>query len=149
MGALCGLTVAVNEDDDECLRLRLAGSLQAEQPCQLCRFPPDCTHSDLILLPLVKNAVMTIVSTPLPCTAVRDRDPDHVPLACHRGVGSGSFSIPASWRDRTRDLPPPCVACDVARGTIPLSIGLVSALCLSWLPASSHLLRLQLNLWIN
>ena len=27
---------AVNEDDDECLRLRLAGSLQAEQPCQLC-----------------------------------------------------------------------------------------------------------------
>ena len=35
-------------------------------------FPPDCTHSDLILLPLVKNAVMTMVSTPLPCTAVRD-----------------------------------------------------------------------------
>ena len=27
---------AVNEDDDECLRLRLAGSLRAEQPCQLC-----------------------------------------------------------------------------------------------------------------
>ena len=27
---------AVNEDDDECLRLRLAGSLQAEQPCALC-----------------------------------------------------------------------------------------------------------------
>ena len=27
---------AVNEDDDECLRLRLAGSLQAEQRCQLC-----------------------------------------------------------------------------------------------------------------
>ena len=30
---------AVNEDDDECLRLRLAGSLQAEQPCQLCGIP--------------------------------------------------------------------------------------------------------------
>ena len=51
-------------------------------------FPPDCNHSDLILLPLVKNAVMTMVSTPLPCTAVRDGDPDHVPLACHRGVCS-------------------------------------------------------------
>ena len=30
---------AANEDDDECLRLRLAGSLQAEQPCQLCGIP--------------------------------------------------------------------------------------------------------------
>ena len=27
---------AVNEDDDECLRLRTQGNLQAEQPCQLC-----------------------------------------------------------------------------------------------------------------
>ena len=62
---------AVNEDDDECLRLRLAGSLQAEQPCQL-EFPPVCTHSDLILPQLVKNAVMTMVLTPPPCTVVRD-----------------------------------------------------------------------------
>ena len=30
---------AVHEDDDECLQLRLAGSLQAEQPCQLCGVP--------------------------------------------------------------------------------------------------------------
>ena len=35
-------------------------------------FPPDCTHSDLILPQLVKNAVMTMVLTPPPCTVVRD-----------------------------------------------------------------------------
>ena len=47
IGTACGFAVAaVNEDDDECLRLRVAGSLQAEQPYQLCglRLLPGCTR---------------------------------------------------------------------------------------------------------
>ena len=102
---------AVNEDDVECLRLRLAGSLQAEQPCQLCGVPTRLYPLGLNFAPLVKNAVMTMVSTPLPCTAVRDGDPDHVPLACHRGVGSGIlFHFLPHGVTGHRDLPP-CVAC--------------------------------------
>ena len=60
---------AVNEDDDECLRLRLQARYRLSNHANSVGFPPDCTHSDLILLPLVKNAVMTMVSTLLPCTA--------------------------------------------------------------------------------
>ena len=60
---------AVNEDDDECLRLRIAGSLQAEQPCQLT---PACIHPDLILPQPVKDAAMITISMQPPCAVVRD-----------------------------------------------------------------------------
>jgi hypothetical protein len=56
---------AVNEDDDECLRLRITGSLQAEQPCVLCG-----TRTRLLLDSILdrraKNAATIITSMPPP-----------------------------------------------------------------------------------
>ena len=102
---------AVNEDDDECLRLRLAGSLQAEQPCQLCgvhtrlyplglNFAPACERCchdhDINATTLYSSERWGIPAT----------SPWHAIAESTRG----SFPVPASWRDRGRNLTP-CVAC--------------------------------------
>ena len=102
---------AVNEDDDECLRLRLAGSLQAEQPCQLCgihtrlyplglNFAPACERCchdhDINATTLYSSERWGIPAT----------SPWHAIAESTRG----SFPVPASWRDRARNLAP-CVAC--------------------------------------
>ena len=98
---------AVNEDDDECLRLRLAGSLQAEQPCQLCgvrtrlyplglRFAPaceKCCHEHNINATTLHSVERWAIP-----------DTSHwCPIA--ESI-RGSFSVPDSWLDRGRDLPP-------------------------------------------
>ena len=102
---------AVSEDDDECLRLRLAGSLQAEQPCQICgvhtrlyplglNFGPaceECCHNHDI------NAT-TLHSTDL--WDIPNTSQWH-PIA---EAVRGSYSVPATWTNYNRGLPP-CVAC--------------------------------------
>ena len=97
---------AVNEDDDECLRLRLAGSLQAEQPCQLCGVPTRLYPLGLNFAPACEKCCHDhgINATTLHSSerwGSRPRPPG-MPIA---ESARGSFSIPASWRDRARDLP--------------------------------------------
>ena len=102
---------AVNEDDDECLRLRMAGSLQAEQPCQLCgvrtrlyplglNFAPaceKCCHDHNINATTLHSAT----KWDIPDTSHWQSIADSV---------RGSFVVPDTWIDRNRNLPP-CVAC--------------------------------------
>ena len=102
---------AVNEDDDECLRLRVAGSLQAEQSCQLCgvrtrlyplglRFAPACEkccyEHNLNATTLHSDARWGIPDTSVWYPIVESV--------------RGSVSLPDTWRNQGRDLPP-CVAC--------------------------------------
>ena len=99
---------AVHEDDDECLQLRLAGSLQAEQSCQLCGIPTGLYPLGLNFAPACEKCCHDhgINATTL-YSSERWEIPTYcIPLVCHRGVRLGSFPIPASWRDRARDLPP-------------------------------------------
>ena len=74
-------------------------------------FLPGYTHLDSILHQLVRNAAMTMILTLPLCTAVRDGGSRPHPHG-HAIAESarGSFHIPASWRDRARDLAP-CVEC--------------------------------------
>ena len=108
---------AVNEDDDECLRLRTTGSLQAEQSCVLCgtrtrlyplglSFGPaceKCCHDNNI------NAT-TLFGTDM--WGIPDNSPWH-PVA---GKLRGEFSVPEAWPNRETSLPP-CVACGLGDNT--------------------------------
>ena len=108
---------AVNEDDDECLRLRTAGSLQAEQPCVLCgtrtRLYPlglnsgpaceKCCHDNNI-------DATTLFGTDM--WGIPENSPWHPVAAQLRG----QFSVPESWPNRETSLPP-CVACGVGDNT--------------------------------
>ena len=138
---------AVNEDDDECLRLRLAGSLQAEQPCQLCGVPTRLYPLGLNFAPACEKCCHDhgINATTLH-SSERWGIPTTSPWHAIAESARGSFSIPASWRDRARDLPP-CVACGYGDNSSQhwARFCVVPVL----LPTSSHLLPLQLNLWIN
>ena len=102
---------AVNEDDDECLRLRLAGSLQAEQPCQLCGIPTRLYPLGLNFAPACEKCCHDhdINATTL-YSGERWGIPTASPWHAIAESARGSFHIPASWRDRARDLAP-CVAC--------------------------------------
>ena len=102
---------AVNEDDDECLRLRLAGSLQAEQPCQLCGVRTRLYPLGLNFAPACEKCCHdhNINATTLHSAARWD-----IPNTSHwhpiADSVRGSFVVPDSWIDRNRHLPP-CVAC--------------------------------------
>ena len=102
---------AVNEDDDECLRLRLAGSLQAEQPCQLCGIPTRLYPLGLNFAPACEKCCHDhdINATTL-YSSERWGIPATSPWHAIAESARGSFPIPASWRDRARNLAP-CVAC--------------------------------------
>ena len=101
----------MNEDDDECLRLRLAGSLQAEQPCQLCGIPTRLYPRGLNFAPACEKCCHDhdINATTL-YSGERWGIPTASPWHAIAESARGSFHIPASWRDRARDLAP-CVAC--------------------------------------
>ena len=75
-------------------------------------FPPVCNHSDSILPQPVRNAAMTMILMLLLCIVARDGGFQPHPLGMPSIADSarGSYPIPASWRDRARDLAP-CVAC--------------------------------------
>ena len=101
----------MNEDDDECLRLRVAGSLQAEQPCQLCGLPTWLYPLGLNFAPACEKCCHDhdINATTL-YSSERWGIPIASPWHAIAEFARGSFHIPASWRDRARDLAP-CVAC--------------------------------------
>ena len=102
---------AVNEDDDECLRLRLAGSLQAEQPCQLCGVRTRLYPLGLNFAPACEKCCHDhdINATTLH-SAARWNIPD---TSCWQPIAEsvrGSIVVPDSWTDYNRHLSP-CVAC--------------------------------------
>ena len=102
---------AVNEDDDECLRLRVLGSLQAEQPCALCRVSTRLYPLGLKFAPACEkccfdNNVNAATLHSADMWTIPDTSPWH-PIASQI---RGSFMIPASWPTRDRDLSP-SVAC--------------------------------------
>ena len=99
------------KDDDECLRLRLAGSLQAEQPCQLCGIPTRLYPRQLNFAPACEKCCHdhNINATTL-YSGERWGIPTASPWHAIAESVRGSFHIPASWRDCARDLAP-CVAC--------------------------------------
>ena len=102
---------AVNEDDDECLRLRLAGSLQAEQPCQLCGVHTRLYPLGLNFVPACEKCCH---DNNINATTLYSNERWGVPATSHWHTTAesirGSFSVPASWRDQGRNLSP-CVAC--------------------------------------
>ena len=102
---------AVNEDDDECLRLRLAGSLQAEQPCQLCGVRTRLYPLGLNFAPACEKCCH---DHNINATTLYSSERWGIPATSHwhsiAESSRGSFSVPASWLDRGRDLSP-CVAC--------------------------------------
>ena len=102
---------AVNEDDDECLRLRVNGSLQAERPCALCG-----THTRLYPLGLQAAPACEkcchehgINATTLPGPKIRDV-PQSSPWYRLANQTCRSYNVPAAWPTDLRDLPP-CIAC--------------------------------------
>ena len=102
---------AVNEDDDECLRLRLAGSLQAEQPCQLCGIRTRLYPLGLNFAPACEKCCHdhNINATTLHSVA-RWGIPDTSHWQSIADAVRGSFVVPETWTNRNRHLPP-CVAC--------------------------------------
>ena len=102
---------AVNEDDDECLRLRLIGSLQAEQPCQLCGVHTRLYPLGLNFAPACEKCCH---DNNINATTLYSNERWGVPATSHWHTTAesirGSFSVPASWRDQGRNLSP-CVAC--------------------------------------
>ena len=101
----------MNEDDDECLRLRLAGSLQAEQPCQLCGVRTRLYPLGLNFAPACEKCCH---DHNVNATTLYSNERWGIPATSHwHSIAEsirGSFSVPASWLDRGRDLSP-CVAC--------------------------------------
>ena len=102
---------AMNEDDDECLRLRMAGSLQAEQPCQLCGVRTRLYPLGLNFAPACEKCCHdhNINATTLH-SATRWDIPDTSHWRSIADSVRGSFTVPDTWSDRNRNLPP-CVAC--------------------------------------
>lgn len=102
---------AVNEDDDECLRLRTQGNLKAEQPCHLCgvctrlyplglNFAPaceKCCHDNDINATTLYGSNMWTISPTSPWYPIAE-------------AIQGRYSIPPDWDDTRRHLSP-CVAC--------------------------------------
>ena len=109
--AFCSFAVAVNEDDDECLRLRLAGSLRAEQPCQLCGIRTRLYPLGLSFAPACDKCCHDhdINATTLH-SAARWNIPD---TSCWQPIADsvrGSTVVPDSWTDYNRHLTT-CIAC--------------------------------------
>ena len=107
----CSFAVAVNEDDDECLRLRLAGSLRAEQPCQLCGIHTRLYPLGLSFAPACDKCCHDhdINATTLH-SAARWNIPD---TSCWQPIADsvrGSTVVPDSWTDYNRHLTT-CIAC--------------------------------------
>ena len=102
---------AVNEDDDECLRLRMAGSLQAEQPCQLCGVRTRLYPLGLNFAPACEKCCHdhNINATTL-YSAARWDIPDTSHWQSIADSVRGSFVPADTWINRERNLPP-CVAC--------------------------------------
>ena len=102
---------AVNEDDDECLRLRMAGSLQAEQPCQLCGVRTRLYPLGLNFAPACEKCCHdhNINATTL-YSATRWDIPDTSHWQSIADSVRGSFVPSDTWINRDRNLPP-CVAC--------------------------------------
>ena len=108
---------AVNEDDDECLRLRTAGSLQAEQPCVLCRTRTRLYPLGLNFGPACEKCCH---DNNIDATTLFGTDmwgiPDNSPWYPVAGKLRGKFSVPESWPNRETSLPP-CVACGLGDNT--------------------------------
>ena len=99
---------AVNEDDDECLRLRLAGSLQAEQPCHLCGVRTRLYPLGLNFAPACEKCCH---DHNINATTLHSVERWGIPATSHwYSIAEsirGSFSVPASWLDRAVETSPP------------------------------------------
>ena len=102
---------AVNEDDDECLRLRVTGSLQAERPCALCGTRTQLYPLGLQAAPACEKCCheQDINATTLPGPRISEI-PVSSPWSKLSNLTCRSYSVPAAWPLHLRDLPP-CIAC--------------------------------------
>ena len=102
---------AVNEDDDECLRLRMQGNLQAERPCLIC-----AVHTRLY--------PMGLQFTPMCEKCCHDQNVNATTIGGEQRWGfpptsrwfqiadaiQGVSSVNSDWTTLDRHVPP-CVAC--------------------------------------
>ena len=102
---------AVNEDDDECLRLRTQGNLQAERPCQICGVHTRLYPLGLNFTPMCEkcchdhNVNATTIGS-----EQRWGLPPTSRWYCIANAVQGRFSVDPDWTTLNRRLPP-CVAC--------------------------------------
>ena len=102
---------AVNEDDDECLRLRTQGDLHAEQPCQWCAAPARLYPLGLNCSPACEQCCSEYR---INATTLHNHDLWGIPPTSHWHPLISSVvrhhHIPGEWTCSDRNLPP-CVAC--------------------------------------
>ena len=102
---------AVNEDDDECLRLRTQGDLHAEQPCQWCTVPTRLYPLGLNYSPACEQCCL---DHNINATTLNNHNLGGIPPTSfwHLAATSvqGQHRIPGEWPLNDRALPP-CIAC--------------------------------------
>ena len=102
---------AVNEDDDECLRLRMQGNLQAERPCQLCGVHTRLYPLGLNFTPMCEKCCH---DHNVNATTVGGEQRWGIPPTsrwfCVADAVRGQYSVAPDWSTLNRHLPP-CVAC--------------------------------------
>ena len=102
---------AVNEDDDECLRLRTQGDLHAEQPCQWCAVPTRLYPLGLNYSPACEQCCL---DHNINATTLNNHNLGGIPTTSfwHLAATSvqGQHRIPGEWPLNDRALPP-CIAC--------------------------------------
>ena len=102
---------AVNEDDDECLRLRVQGNLQAERPCLICAVHTRLYPMGLQFHPMCEKCCH---DCNVNATTIGSEQRWGLPPASRwfqvADAVQGISSANADWTTLDRHLPP-CVAC--------------------------------------
>ena len=102
---------AVNEDDDECLRLRVQGNLQAERPCLICAVPTRLYPKGLQFHPMCEKCCY---DCNVNATSIGSEQRWGLPPASRwfqiADAVQGTSLENAEWTTLDRQLPP-CVAC--------------------------------------
>ena len=102
---------AVNEDDDECLKLRTQGDLHAEQPCQWCSVPTRLYPLGLNCSPACEQCRFDHC---INATTLHNHDLWGIPPTSHWHLVAtsvrGNHHIPGEWARNDRNLPP-CIVC--------------------------------------
>ena len=102
---------AVNEDDDECLRLRVQGNLQAERPCLVCAIHTRLYPKGLQFSPMCEKCCH---DHNVNATTLGSEQRWGLPLASRwfqiAEAVRGTSLIDAEWATLDRQLAP-CVAC--------------------------------------